>query len=56
MREETLTRLPEVGAALHQLAGIISDEDMRRLNFNVDGQHQDIREVVREFLKSKHLD
>jgi len=56
VREETLTRLPEVGAALHQLAGIISDEDMRRLNFNVDGQHQDIREVVREFLKSKHLD
>jgi len=55
-REETLTRRPEVGAALHQLAGIISDEDMRRMNYNVDGEHKDIREVVRAFLHSKHLD
>jgi len=56
VREGTLTRHPEVGAALHQLAGIISDEDMRRMNYNVDGEHRDIQEVVREFLKSKHLD
>ena len=56
VREETLTRCPEVGAPLRQLAGIISDEDMRRMNYNVDGEHRDIQEVVREFLKSKHLD
>jgi len=51
-----LTRHPEVAAALDQLAGTISDEDMRRMNYSVDGEHKDIQEVVREFLKSKHLD
>ena len=56
VREETLTRHPEVGAALHQLAGSISDQDMRRMNYNVDGEHRDIREVVRAFLHSKRLD
>ncbi len=56
VREETLTRHPEIGAALQQLAGKISDQDMRRLNYSVDGEHRDIQEVVREFLKSKHLE
>jgi len=56
VRKETLTRHPEVAAALDQLAGTISDEDMRRMNYSVDGEHKDIQEVVREFLHSKHLD
>jgi glycine betaine/choline ABC-type transport system substrate-binding protein len=56
VREETLTRHPEIGAALQQLAGKISDQDMRRMNYSVDGEHRDIQEVVREFLKSKHLE
>jgi osmoprotectant transport system substrate-binding protein len=56
MREQTLTRHPEVGIALEQLAGKISDQDMRRMNYGVDGEHRDIQEVVREFLRSKHLD
>ena len=56
VREETLARHPEVGPALEQLAGKISDQDMRRMNYSVDGEHRDIQEVVREFLRSKHLD
>jgi len=56
VREETLARHPEVGAALEQLAGKISDEEMRRMNFSVDGEHKDIREVAGEFLRSRHLD
>lgn len=56
VREETSTRHPEVGTALEQLAGKISDQDMRRMNYGVDGEHRDIQEVVREFLRSKHLD
>jgi len=56
VREETLTRYPEVGTALEQLAGKISDQDMRRMNYGVDGEHRDIQEVVREFLRSKQLD
>jgi len=55
MREETLTRHPEVAAALRQLAGIISDEDMRRMNYNVDGEHEEIQRVARDFLSTKGL-
>jgi osmoprotectant transport system substrate-binding protein len=44
-----------VGAALDELSGAISDEDMRRLNYAVDGQHRDVTAVVREFLKQREL-
>jgi osmoprotectant transport system substrate-binding protein len=53
IRQETLTRHPEVKQALDELAGKISDNDMRQLNYAVDGQHRDVKEVVREFLKKK---
>jgi osmoprotectant transport system substrate-binding protein len=56
VREEALVRHPEIGAALQELAGKISDQDMRRMNYCVDGEHRDIQEVVREFLGSRHLD
>jgi glycine betaine/choline ABC-type transport system substrate-binding protein len=55
MRGEMLKSHPEVGAALGELAGAISDEDMRRLNYAVDGQHRDVTAVVREFLKQRGL-
>jgi hypothetical protein len=46
---------PEVGAALGALAGAISDDDMRRLNYAVDGQHRDVTAVVKEFLKQRGM-
>ena len=55
MRGEMLKNHPEVGAALGELAGAISDEDMRRLNYAVDGQHRDVTAVVKEFLKQRGL-
>ncbi|MGB6386209.1 MAG: glycine betaine ABC transporter substrate-binding protein [Terriglobales bacterium] len=55
MRGEMLKSHPEVGAALGELAGAISDDDMRRLNYAVDGQHRDPTEVVREFLRQRRL-
>jgi glycine betaine/choline ABC-type transport system substrate-binding protein len=55
MRGEMLKNHPEVGVALGQLAGAISDEDMRRLNYAVDGQHRDPTLVVKEFLKQRGL-
>ena len=51
IRQETLARHPEVKEALDELAGKISDDDMRQLNYAVDGQHRDVKEVVSEFLK-----
>jgi osmoprotectant transport system substrate-binding protein len=54
-RQEMLVRHPEVGEALNQLAGKISDDDMRQLNYAVDGQKRDVKELVREFLRKKGL-
>jgi len=55
MRGEMLKNHPEVGAALGELTGAISDEDMRRMNYAVDGQHRDPTAVVREFLQQRGL-
>ncbi len=56
VRHETLKLHPAVRRALIDLGGKISDEEMRRLNYSVDGEHRDVVEVVREFLRGKHLD
>jgi len=55
VRDETLRLHPAVGAALDDLAGKISADEMRRMNYAVDGEHRDANEVVREFLRSKGL-
>jgi osmoprotectant transport system substrate-binding protein len=55
VREETLRLHPQVRDALKDLAGTISDNDMRELNYAVDGQHRDAKEVVSEFLRRKGL-
>ena len=55
IREESLREHPEIGRVLAELAGRISDEEMRRMNYAVDGQHRDAKEVVQEFLKNKNL-
>lgn len=55
VRGQTLERHPEVRRALEELAGRISEPEMRRMNYAVDGEHRDVKEVVREFRKSKGL-
>lgn len=55
VREDTIRWHPEVLRALQELAGKISDDDMRRMNYAVDGQRRDARDVAREFLKSHGL-
>ncbi|HUO26900.1 MAG TPA: glycine betaine ABC transporter substrate-binding protein [Candidatus Aquilonibacter sp.] len=53
VREQTLQSHPEVGRALAALAGKISDKEMQQLNYAVDGQHRDVKQVVHDFLRSK---
>jgi osmoprotectant transport system substrate-binding protein len=55
IRQQTLQQYPEVAKALAQLSGKISDDEMQRLNYAVEGQHRDATEVAHEFLKSKNL-
>jgi osmoprotectant transport system substrate-binding protein len=56
VRADALARFPEMRAALLELAGKINDEEMRRMNYEVDGEHRDIADVAREFLRAKGLE
>jgi glycine betaine/choline ABC-type transport system substrate-binding protein len=49
VRGETLRRHPDLHAAVDPLAGTISADEMRRMNYAVDGLHDDATAVVREF-------
>ncbi len=55
VRQETLKQHPELRQAIAQLGGLISESEMRSLNYQVEGELRDIKEVVREFLQSKGL-
>jgi osmoprotectant transport system substrate-binding protein len=55
VREDSLSRWPQIGVAMERLAGKVSDEDMRAMNLAVEAQHQDVAEVVREFRARKGL-
>jgi osmoprotectant transport system substrate-binding protein len=50
VRTESLHRIPSLQSALMQLTGAVTTEDMRRMNFAVDGSKQDAADVVRNFL------
>jgi osmoprotectant transport system substrate-binding protein len=55
IREQVLRDHPEVTEGVAALAGKVSDAEMRQLNYAVDGQHRDVKEVVHSFLKGKGL-
>jgi glycine betaine/choline ABC-type transport system substrate-binding protein len=49
-RRETLDRYPQLVEAINSLAGKITNEQMRKLNYSIDAEKRDVKEVVREFL------
>ncbi|HEY7290222.1 MAG TPA: glycine betaine ABC transporter substrate-binding protein [Vicinamibacterales bacterium] len=51
VRAETLLKHPEVRAAIDRLAGTVSADDMRSLNYAADVEHRDIPTVVAAFLE-----
>ena len=53
IRDQTLRRHPELRETLQQLEGSISDQEMRELNYEVDGEKKDVKEVVKAFLRRK---
>jgi glycine betaine/choline ABC-type transport system substrate-binding protein len=55
IRQQTLAEHPEIGSTLEQLAGKISDAEMRELNYAADGKKQDVKELARQFLRRKGL-
>jgi len=55
VRQQTEQQHPEVAQAIAELGGKISDQEMQQLNYALDGQHRDVKDVVQEFLKKKGL-
>jgi osmoprotectant transport system substrate-binding protein len=55
VREDSLHRHPGIQVAMDRLAGKVSADEMREMNYAVDGEHRDVAEVVREFRKRKGL-
>jgi len=49
-RSETLQRYPQLREVLNRLAGTIDEDQMRRMNYQVDGEGKLGKEVVGEFL------
>jgi osmoprotectant transport system substrate-binding protein len=52
VREAALRRHPELRRALEELAGTLTDSAMRRMNYLVDVEHRDVRQLARDFLAS----
>jgi osmoprotectant transport system permease protein len=50
-----LQKYPELREVINQLAGLISNEEMQKMNYQVDNQSRPVEEVVRKWLKSKNL-
>ncbi len=55
IRRQALQLHPEVARAIAELGGKISDREMQQLNYALEGQHRDVKDVAHEFLKSKGL-
>ena len=55
VREQTLKKYPQLKKPLSQLAGILTADEMQQLNYLVEGELRDIKEVVSEFRQAKNL-
>ena len=55
VRQDSLHRHPGIQVAMDRLAGKVSADEMRGMNYAVDGEHRDVGDVVREFRKAKGL-
>jgi osmoprotectant transport system permease protein len=55
VKEETLKEHPELKEVLNSLAGVLTDDKMRKLNYKVDSLKESPAKVAKEFLKEEGL-
>ena len=55
IRDDSLARHPEIQVAMTRLAGQVSAAEMQAMNDAVDGRHEDVAVVVRNFRTGKGL-
>ncbi|GAE46625.1 L-proline glycine betaine binding ABC transporter protein ProX [Mesobacillus boroniphilus JCM 21738] len=55
MRAETAKKYPEIVKALNKLAGKITDDQMRKMNYQVNVEGESAEETAREYLRESGL-
>lgn len=55
VRKDTLEKYPQLQAVLEKLNGLISEEEMQQMNYEVEVNGKEDKEVARQFLASKGL-
>jgi osmoprotectant transport system permease protein len=55
LREETINQYPEIVPALNKLSGKITDDEMRRMNYEVSVERKSAESVARDFLLKSEL-
>ena len=53
VRQAALEKHPALRELLKQLGGILTVDEMRKLNYAVDGEKRQAKDVAREFLRGK---
>jgi osmoprotectant transport system permease protein len=55
VRQDSLTRVPALQEVMAKLSNGISTDEMRRLNYEIDGNKRDPKEVVKEWIAKRGL-
>lgn len=55
IRSEVLEDYPELNSIFEKVTGIITDQDMAEMNYAVETEGKEPRDVAKEFLQSHHL-
>jgi len=55
IRQETLNKYPELEGILNKLANQITDKEMQQMNYYVEKENRDAKDVANDFLKAKGL-
>lgn len=55
LRKETLQKYPELEKVLNKLSGKITDEEMRKMNYEVNVNGKSSEEVAKQFLQKENL-
>ena len=55
VRKDALEKYPELKGVLEKLNGLISEEEMQQMNYEVEVNGKEDKEVARQFLEDKGL-
>ena len=55
IRREVLDANPKIGEVLNRVSALLDEASMAKMNYQVDGEKEEPKDVAHEFLKTKGL-